>query len=58
LDLAEFVPHLSGIMVEAVIVTDVFLMLEIITEKLLFLASNRTYRKYTRTELRVATKML
>jgi hypothetical protein len=34
LDLAEFVPHLSGIMVETVIVTDVFLVLEIITEKL------------------------
>jgi hypothetical protein len=34
LDLAEFVPHLGGIMVDTVIVTDVFLVLEIITEKL------------------------
>jgi len=34
LDIAEFVSYLSGLMVEAVIVTDSFLVLEIITEKL------------------------
>lgn len=31
-DLAEFVPHLSGVIEEALIVTDIFIELEIITE--------------------------